>query len=135
MKKEIQHMGIKGIVTVCRYKAGTVDKAREILAIHGKFATSKLNELFAENFLGIGARNTNLIVSSSNHGRNIIAQQLGGITTYALPITYAEMGTGSTSPSNSDTALAAAVARQSVDAVTIANNVVDLQFFFSDSVL
>jgi hypothetical protein len=135
MNKQSQHIGIKGMITVRRYKAGTIDAARAILARHGKFATDKLAELFAQNFLGIGARNSNLIVSSANHGRNIIAQQLGGITTYALPITYAEMGSGSTAPANSDTALTTSVARQSADAVTVANNVVDIQFFFSDSAL
>ena len=123
------------MVTVRRYKSGTVEKARAILAKYGKFATDKLAELFAENFLGIGAQNSNIIVSSPNYGRNIIAQQLGGITTYPLPITYAEMGTGSTTPANTDTSLTATVARQSADAVTIANNVVDIQFFFSDGVL
>ena len=123
------------MITVRRYKEGTIAKARAILAEHGKYAVEKIADLMAENFLGIGAKNANLIVSSPNYGRNVIAQNLGGITTYSLPIAFAEMGTGSTPPANTDTSLTTAVARQSLDAVTVSNNVVNLQFFFSDGVL
>ncbi len=77
----------------------------------------------------------NLVVSSAGYGRNIICQRLGGINTYSLNVTHGEIGTGTTAVSNSDTALAAAVARGALTSAAVVNNAVTLQFFFSDGSL
>lgn len=77
----------------------------------------------------------NLIVSGDNTGRNLIAQRLAGVNTYSLNITHADIGTGTTSPSNSDTQLATPVARAPVSSQAISNNVVTLRFFFANALL
>ncbi|MDQ3158812.1 MAG: hypothetical protein M3P98_01585 [bacterium] len=131
-----QNMGVTGIVTVRRYKAGTIDKAREMIAQYGKGKSSSyLKELFAENFLGIGARNNNLVVANGVAGRNNIALHLTGVYTTALAITYGEIGTNATAPTNADTALGTPTLRKSVDDYDLADNVATFRFFFPDSEL
>lgn len=112
MSKIEQKEGIKisGIVTIKTYKAGT----KELLRI---------------------LRFKNLVVSNTNRGRNLIAQRLGGTNTYTLNITHGEIGTGSTAPSVGNTGLVAAVARVATTLATVSNNILTLQFFFSDVAL
>jgi hypothetical protein len=78
----------------------------------------------------------NLVMDSPNYGIDLIIQQLVGITTYPLALNYGEIGTGSTTPTISDTALTTPTNRAYVsfqqdygttDAI--------LQFIFSDSQL
>jgi len=78
----------------------------------------------------------NLIVDSPNYGLDLIIQQLVGITTYPLALTYGEIGTGSTTPTVYDTTLTTPTNRSYVtfqqdysttDAI--------VQFIFSDSQL
>jgi hypothetical protein len=78
----------------------------------------------------------NLIMGSSGYGLDIIIQRLVGMNTYSLNIMFGEIGTGSTPPALSDTALTTPAKRAAVgfqqdfgqtDAV--------VQFFFSDSQL
>lgn len=135
-KKIQQNTGIKGVVTAKRYRGGTVAKVVEIIEKYGKKAAKPMIEaLLAENFLGIGAQNNNLVVSSLNHGRNLIAQHMAGDTTYPLEITYGEIGTSATAPANADTALGNATVRRATDLISASNNVVNAQFFFSDMTL
>lgn len=47
----------------------------------------------------------NLIVLSENYGLNLILQALNGQSDYSLTITTAEIGTGDTPPSDTDTEL------------------------------
>ena len=47
----------------------------------------------------------NLVVCGVNTGRNLICQRLAGTNTYSLNITHADIGTGTTSPQNSDSQL------------------------------
>ena len=93
---------------------------------------SKAEVILNENFLGIGAVTDNLVVSSSNHGRNLICQRLAGLTTYDLAVGYVEMGTSATAPTNADTDLNAAVVRAGSPAYSISNNVLTLRFFLAD---
>lgn len=51
----------------------------------------------------------NLIMEGAINGTGLIMRQLANDTTYALPITSAAIGTGSTAPALSDTALVAPV--------------------------
>ena len=77
----------------------------------------------------------NLLVSSTGYGRNLIAQRLGGTNAYTLNVTHGEIGTGSTAPQNSDIALTTPTVRGAMTTATVSNNVVQLQFFFSDAAL
>jgi hypothetical protein len=78
----------------------------------------------------------NILMQSPNYGLDLIIQQLVGMTTYPLTLTYGEIGTGSATPTTSDTALTAPTNRAYVsfqqdygmtDAI--------VQFIFSDSQL
>lgn len=136
---ENQNFSIKGRVTAKRYKSGTVQKVREILSQYNLETAKKLIPiLLADNFLGIGAQNNNLVVSSSNRGRNLIAQHLGDYAdggvrdNYPLAITYAELGSGTTPPANSDTELDTAVDRTATSLAQVVDNVVTLNFFWAD---
>lgn len=112
MKNTIKHqINLKGRVRVITTKAGTKKVLRK----------SKWWD--------------NLIVSGNNTGINLIAQRLGGINTYSLNITHADIGTGTTNPSNSDTELETPVARAPISSQEVVNNIVTLRFFFSDAVL
>ncbi len=79
----------------------------------------------------------NLVVNSSNRGKNLIAQRLASQNTYTLNINYGEIGTGTNAPAIGDTGLQTAVARALMSSATIGGglNVILLRFFFSDTVL
>ena len=77
----------------------------------------------------------NLIVSGDNTGRNLICQRLAGTNTYSLNITHADIGTGTNAPANGDTALQTPTVRGALTLASISNNIVTLQFFFSDATL
>lgn len=124
--------GITGKITVKRYRAGFVKKAKEFLKKNDLIGLKILEK---EYFLGIALEQKNLVVSSTNRGRNLLCQWLAGVSTYAIGINYGEMGTGSTAPSNSDTALTTPVKRVAPTTYLISNNVLTMQFFFSDAVL
>lgn len=103
--------GIIGRVRITTYKAGTKEVLRQTKWMK------------------------NLVVSSANHGRNLICQRLAGTNTYSLNITHGEIGTGSTAPTDGDTGLIAGVARSGDPLTSVVNNVVTIQFFFSDAQL
>jgi len=150
-----------GLVTFKRYAAGTLNKVRplfeqaQLLAkeavierINGHhdaadYIENRRQELRAagkaimeKHFLGIGAQYHNLIVTGAGgYGRNIIARQLTGDTTYALAIAYGEIGTGSTAPANSDTALTTPTLRKAVEDTDLSNNVATISFFMTDAEL
>lgn len=77
----------------------------------------------------------NLVVSGADTGRNLIAQRLSGVNTYSLNITHADIGTGTTTPANTDTTLQAPTVRAALTLASVSNNIVGLQFFFSDASL
>jgi hypothetical protein len=106
-----ERQGIHGRVRITAYKAGTKEIVRQ---------TGWMK---------------NLVVSSANHGRNLICQRLAGTNTYSLNITHGEIGTGSTAPADSDTGLVAPAVRVGDPFPSVVNNVVKIQFFFSDAQL
>jgi hypothetical protein len=78
----------------------------------------------------------NILMQSPNYGLDLIIQQLVGTNVYPLALNYGEIGTGSTPPTITDTALTAPTNRAFVsfqqdygttDAI--------VQFIFSDSQL
>lgn len=77
----------------------------------------------------------NLIVLGSGTGADIVTRQLGNDTTYPIPIDSASIGTGTTSPSSSDTDLATPVLT-GIDValydISIPGTVI-LSFFISDA--
>ena len=123
--------GIIGKVTVKKYRAGFINRAQKLIQENDLIGLKFLENQF---LLSVSKQN-NLVVSSSNRGRNLLCQWLAGIGTYAIGINYGEMGTGSTTPTNADTALATPVKRVAPTTNVISNNVLTLQFFFSDAVL
>jgi hypothetical protein len=95
-----------------------------------------IEEVKEAHFIRTAVECPNLIMDSPGYGLDIIIQRLVGVNTYSLNILFGEIGTGSTTPALTDTALTtptnrAAVGFQqdygSTDAI--------VQFFFSDSQL
>ncbi len=78
---------------------------------------------------------SNLVMSGTNTGKDLILDRLNGDDTYSLNITHADIGTGTASPATSDTALQAAVARAAKVTGSVFGNVLSMQFFFSDAAL
>lgn len=75
----------------------------------------------------------NLIVSSDGHGLNLITRALTGINTYPLEITQAKIGTGTNSPTLTDTDLQTVVLDGIIKSnQSISNNTCTLEFFISD---
>ena len=79
----------------------------------------------------------NKIVSSDTHGRNLIIRKLANNNVYGIAIDSAEIGTGSTAPADSDTALQTPVVTgvDIANAVITAHNVLTLSIFMSDTTL
>ena len=77
----------------------------------------------------------NLIVFSTNHGKDLVLRRLIGDNSYSLNIQYAELGTGSTTPTVADTTLTTPIARAAYSLRTITSNVASFQFFFPDGSL
>ncbi len=106
-----ERIGMSGKVRITTYKAGTKEVIRQTPWFK------------------------NLLVSSNGYGRNLIAQRLAGTNTYSLNVTHGEMGTGAVAPQNGDIALAIPTVRGVMTTATVANNIAQLQFFFSDATL
>lgn len=127
-------MGIIGIVTVRRHPAGTVDALRQLHAEgrHGE----------ADQLLHMGevvTQSRNKVVDSANCGIDLLRQWfISGVTgspSYPVGPQWGEIGTGTTTPAITDTALTTSVARAYISNAT--NNgsgaSAALQFFFSDA--
>ncbi|MCP6719747.1 MAG: hypothetical protein KJI72_00255 [Patescibacteria group bacterium] len=102
--------GVRGRIIIRTYRVGTKKLLRELIV-------------------------PNLVVSSSDHGRNLIAQRLAGTNTYTLNITHGEIGTGTATPLNNDTALQTPTLRKAKTLESVSNNIVTIQFFMSDAEL
>lgn len=102
---------IKGKVKIITYKAGTKEILRETD--------------FTPNRIMLG----------TNTGKTLILQRLGCDNTYSLNPTYAEIGTGITTPADADVALAAPVVRAAFANSSISGNILSNFYFFSDGVL
>lgn len=140
-------IGIKGTITLRTYKAGTIERANLFFDRAKKTRTDGLNHVADEylrmahqtmrdGYLATPVVQKNLVMQSPNYGKDIIIQRLVGINTYTLNILFGEIGTGTATPTVTDTALTtptnrAAVAFQQDFGTTDAV----LQFFFPDSVL
>lgn len=78
----------------------------------------------------------NKVVSSSGHGRNIIARQLGADTTYPIAINSAAVGSGTNAPADADTGLQTSVVSGiSITNMTVNNNILTVDVFVADGTL
>lgn len=77
-----------------------------------------------------------VVAGSGGYGRNIIARQLAGDTTYPLTLTSISLGDNNTAASDSDTALGhSLVSGISLTDITVTNNVVEVDIFVADGAL
>lgn len=79
----------------------------------------------------------NKVVSGSGgYGRNIIARQLAGDTTYSLEIDSAALGDSNTAPADGNTALGNAILSNiDITNIVVSNNVVTVDVFVADGLL
>lgn len=82
-------------------------------------------------------RMPNKVVSSSGgYGRNLIARQLAGDTTYPLAINSAAIGDGTTAPADSDTGLGNSLASGiSITNIVVSNGSLQVDVFVADGAL
>jgi len=111
MQKISEEKQIKGKITIRAYKADTKELLQEIVQ-------------------------DNLIMQAAGLGKDLIIQRLLAINTYTLNITHGAIGTGTTTPTISDTQLTAETNRTTVTYSQDSGfNEAILQFFFPDSML
>jgi hypothetical protein len=151
---------VSGKITWRSHPAGTVDRLYELKeqsriykkrtfwqwlfrrpAAFSHFDEKKLSEI--DNLIKSGkieVQQNNLIVDSSNYGIDILVQYLisgfMGTNPFPLGIEWGEIGTGTTTPANTDTGLTTPTNRAPVsyafdDSFTTAS----IQFFFPDAAL
>lgn len=77
----------------------------------------------------------NRIMLGTNTGKSLILNRLGGDNSYTMNILYGEIGSGTNTPADGDTALQTPVARVALVDSVVASNVITLRFFFADGVL
>jgi hypothetical protein len=129
-------LGIIGIVTVRSYPAGAVDK---MLDFHAAGMHAEAQKIFESG--KVETRSKNTVVDSANCGIDILRQWfVSGLTsTFAYPLgpQWGEIGTGTTTPATTDTALTTPVARTAISYAVNngAGSNVALQFYFTDATL
>lgn len=77
----------------------------------------------------------NLVMLGTDTGISLLLQRLIGTNTYSANITHADIGTGSTAPTDGDTVLDTAIARAVRGAESISGDQATLSFFFPDALL
>lgn len=76
---------------------------------------------------------TNKVVSSNGHGRNLIVRQLAGDTTHGIEVDEGKIGDDNTAPTDSDTDLGnAVVSNITVEASSFSNDEATFSFFILD---
>ncbi|HEY3742456.1 MAG TPA: hypothetical protein VGL53_21555 [Bryobacteraceae bacterium] len=126
---------IKGTIIIRSHPAGTLH-CYETLKGLGRLDLAR--ELLADGKIEV--ERNNLIVDSSNYGIDILVQYLIsayiGSLNFPLGIAWGEIGTGSTTPANTDTALTTPTNRAPISyAFDNGFNTASVQFFFPDSAL
>lgn len=112
MQKEIRHSdraGIRGFLTISKYRDGELVWQSEPLP-------------------------NKVVAGSGGYGRNIIARQLAGDTTYAIEIDSAAVGDGVVAPADSDTALGnSLVSGLAITNMTVTNDDLQVDVFVADA--
>lgn len=139
--------GMRGEIKIMTYKAGThlalakyVEKYLEIKNNFSKKIADEYKEILDRLYKSFEIQDPmvckNLIMQAANYGMDIIIQRLCGINTYSLNINYGEIGTGTTTPAITDTALTSPIKRVGAPVTQDSgNNEAILQFFYPDSSL
>lgn len=133
IKKE--KVGIVGIVTVRRHPVGTIAKLQEL---HRKGLHDEANALLARG--EVATKSKNIVVQSANRGIDLLIQWmvsgLNSAVAYPIGPQWGEIGTGTTTPTLSDTALETPTLRAQLSYATDQGfNEAQLQFFFADGQL
>ena len=126
---------VSGRIVIRSYPAGTFHCYKTLMDM-GKPALAR--ELLTGGKIEV--EQNNLVVDSSNYGKDILVQYLisafNGSFSFPLGIAWGELGTGSTAPTAGDTALTTPTNRAAVAyAADLGFNEAQLQFFFPDNVL
>jgi hypothetical protein len=126
---------VSGKVIVRSHPSGTIAVLREL---HRRGEHNLANTILRHGKIEVEQKN--LIVDSSNYGKDILVQYLisayTGSFAFPLGIAWGEIGTGNTTPAAGDTALTTPTNRATVAyAADLGFNEAQLQFFFPDAVL
>lgn len=81
----------------------------------------------------VGEWSKNLVMDTTGRGIQMLMERLGGSTTYTGIINYGAIGTGSTTPTISDTQLTTEITRTTVSTTSISGDIVTFKFFISDA--
>jgi hypothetical protein len=135
MEKLLEKGGIRGTVIVRSHPAGTIDRYHELKNV-GRIVDAQ--ELIKSGKVEVVQKN--MIVWSLNNGFDILVQFLlsayTGSFAFPLGISWGEIGTGTTTPANTDIALTTPTNRTTVSyGADSGFNEAQLQFFFPDGVL
>ena len=156
IKQNEEVKGIKGVVTVKAFKAGTIDKVmpyvtqlkiylqlarenpklRDFLIRQSEDVRAKIKEIFDAAQIGEPIIQNNIVVSSPNVGKDVIIQRLASINTYSLNILWGEIGTGNTTPGVGDVALTAPTNRAPISfSEDFGATTAIVQFYIPDAAL
>lgn len=106
-----EHIGVAGHLTISKYRDGELLWRSEPIP--------------------------NKVVSGSGgYGRNLIARQLAGDTTYPIAINSAAVGSGTTAPADGDTGLATSVLSGiSITNIVVSNSSIQVDVFVASGTL
>jgi hypothetical protein len=126
---------VSGTVRLRSHPAGTTHLMQTLMEM-GKIEQAQ--EILKEGKIEVEQKN--LIVDSSNYGIDILVQYLisayVGSLNFPLGIAWGEIGTGNTTPTNTDTALTTPTNRAAVSyAFDNGFTTASVQFFFPDGAL
>jgi hypothetical protein len=128
-------LSVSGKIIVRSHPAGTLHLYQSLAGL-GRLDLAR--ELLKDGKIEVEQKN--LIVDSSNYGKDILVQYLisayTGSNPFPLGIAWGEIGTGNTTPAAGDTALTTPTNRATVAyAADLGFNEAQLQFFFPDASL
>ena len=126
-----ESMAMKGNILIREWPLGTVERFNAMIAEgrkeEVKAEIASMKPVFTQR---------NLIMQAANLGKDLIIQRLCGVNTYSCNILWGDIGTGTTAPAITDTALTTPSARTALSLATdVSSNQAQLQFFFTDSAL
>ena len=133
--KTSEALSVSGKIIVRSHPAGTLHLYQSLVDLR---RLDLARELLSGGTIEVEQKN--LIVDSSNYGKDILVQYLisayAGSNPFPLGIAWGEIGTGNTTPAASDTALTTPTNRATVAyAADLGFNEAQLQFFFPDASL
>lgn len=162
MEKKIpqkENLGLKGIIRIKKYVAGTLELAspyakqamryrqlareatspvmRSFFKIRESVHERQMRKIMELGYLGIAVEQHNLIMTGSLTGRDLFVQLLlGAASAFTGGINYGALGTSSTTPASTNTQLGTETARTVVSfSQDFGFNEAIIQFFFPDSTL